>query len=128
MIVEGYGARSLTKGGLRTAAGLGLLGQVYLDQHFAERGRFGRLAHAVVQHPTRLGLGLGQETGIIVRGGEEAEVFGDGVVMVVDGRHLHGSNLGRIGRGEPVAGQDLRVHVLVSGQRLNLQNRQVINE
>jgi cyanophycinase len=128
MIVEGYGARSLTKGGLRTAPGLGLLGQVYLDQHFAERGRFSRLAHAVVQHPTRLGLGLGQETGIIVRGGQEAEVFGDGVVMVVDGQHLHGSNLGRIGRGEPVAGQDLRVHVLVSGQRLHLQNRRVVND
>ncbi|QIL76715.1 cyanophycinase [Hymenobacter sp. HDW8] len=126
MIVEGHGARSLTKGGLRTAPGLGLLGEVYLDQHFAERGRFGRLAHAVVQHPTRLGLGLGQETGIIVRGGQEAEIFGDGVVMVVDGQHLHGSNLGRIGRGEPVAGQDLRVHVLVSGQRLNLHSRQVV--
>jgi cyanophycinase len=50
------------------------------------------------------------------------------VVMVVDGQHLHGSNLGRIGRGEPVAGQDLRVHVLVSGQRLHLQNRRVVND
>ena len=128
MIVEGYGARSLTKGGLRTAAGLGLLEKIYLDQHFAERGRFSRLAHAVVQHPTRLGLGLGQETGIIVRGGQEAEVFGDGVVMVVDGQHLQSSNLGRIGRGEPVAGQNLRVHLLVSGQRLNLLSRQVMGD
>ncbi|MBC6991515.1 cyanophycinase [Hymenobacter sp. BT491] len=127
MIVEGHGARSLTKGGLRTGPGLGLLSELYIDQHFAERGRFSRLAHAVLQHPTRLGLGLGQETGLIIRGGTEAEVFGDGVVIAVDGQHLQGSNLGRIGRGEPVSGQDLRVHLLVSGQRFDLQNRQVLN-
>jgi len=125
MIVEGHGARSLTKGGLRTAHGLGLIREMYIDQHFAERGRFGRLAHAVVQHPTRLGLGLGQETGIVVRHGHEAEVFGDGVVMVVDGSHLRDSNLGRIGRGEPVSGQDLRVHLLVCGQRFDLRSRQI---
>ena len=125
MIVEGHGARSLTKGGLRTGPGLGLLQELYIDQHFAERGRFGRLAHAVLQHPTRLGLGLGQETGVIIRHGHEAEVFGDGVVMVVDGSHLQGSNLGLIGRGEPVSGQDLRVHLLVSGQRFDLRSRRV---
>ncbi|HEX8351147.1 MAG TPA: cyanophycinase [Hymenobacter sp.] len=128
MIVEGHGARSLTKGGLRTAGGLGLISELYIDQHFAERGRFGRLAHAVLQRPTRLGLGLGQETGIIIRGGQEAEVFGDGVVMVVDGKNLQGSNLGQLSRGEPVAGQELRVHLLVSGQRLDLRSRQVLND
>jgi len=128
MIVEGHGARSLTKGGLRTASGLGLITNLYIDQHFAERGRFGRLAHAVLQHPARLGLGLGQETGIIIRNGHEAEVFGDGVVMVVDASHLRDSNLGRIGRGEPVSGQDLRVHLLVSGQHLDLRSRRVRSE
>ncbi|GGF05484.1 cyanophycinase [Hymenobacter cavernae] len=128
MIVEGHGARSLTKGGLRTTSGLGLISDLYIDQHFAERGRFGRLAHAVLQHPARLGLGLGQETGIIIRHGHEAEVFGDGVVMVVDASYLKDSNLGRIGRGEPVSGQDLRVHLLVSGQHLDLRSRQVRNK
>ncbi|OUJ71644.1 cyanophycinase [Hymenobacter crusticola] len=127
MIVEGHGARSLTKGGLRTTNGLGLLPEMYIDQHFAERGRFNRLAHAVLQHPIRLGLGLGQETGVIIRQGHEVEVFGDGVVIVVDGSHLRESNLGRIGRGEPVSGQDLRVHLLVSGQRFDLRSRQVHN-
>ncbi|RTQ53666.1 cyanophycinase [Hymenobacter gummosus] len=126
MIVAGYGARSLTKGGMHTAAGLHLLPQLIIDQHFAERGRFGRLAHAVLQHPAALGLGLGQETGVIIRGGREAEVFGDGVVMVVDGTKLRNDNLGRIGRGEPVAGENLRVHLLVAGQRLDLRTRRVL--
>lgn len=126
MIVAGHGAGALTKGGLRTAPGLGLLPEVYIDQHFAERGRFGRLAHAVLQHPAYLGLGLGQETGLIIRQGKHAEVFGDGVVMLVDGAELHGSNLGRIGRGEPVSGQNLRVHLLVAGQYFDLHTRQVV--
>lgn len=125
MIVAGHGARSLTKGGMHTAPGFGLLPQLVIDQHFAERGRFGRLAHAVLQHPAALGLGLGQETGVIVRGGRTAEVFGDGVVMVVDGRGLRNDNLGRIGRGEPVAGENLRVHLLVAGQALDLRTRRV---
>lgn len=126
MVVDGHGWRALRKGGMQTSAGLGLLPQLLIDQHFVERGRFGRLAHALLAHPMCLGLGLAEETGIIIRGGTEAEVFGDGVVMVVDGRQLHGNNLGRIGRGEPVSGQDLRVHLLVAGQRLQLQSRRVV--
>ena len=67
-----------------------------------------------------------QETGLIIRRGQHAEVFGDGVVMLVDGAELLGSNLGRIGRGEPVSGQNLRVHLLVAGQHFNLPTRQVV--
>ncbi|KAA9331418.1 cyanophycinase [Hymenobacter busanensis] len=128
MIVAGFGARSLTKGGMHTANGLSLIQHLIIDQHFAERGRFGRLAHAVLQHPASIGLGLGQETGVIIRGGHDTEVFGDGVVIVVDGAHLTGDNLGRIGRGEPVAGQNLRVHLLVAGQHYDLRTRRVAVE
>ncbi|GAB3827744.1 cyanophycinase [Hymenobacter jeollabukensis] len=126
MIVAGHGARSLTKGGMHTAPGFGLLPQMIVDQHFAERGRFGRLAHAVLQHPAAIGLGLGQETGVIVEGGRHLRVFGDGVVMVVDGRQVRNDNLGRIGRGEPVAGENLHVHLLVAGRRLDLRTRRVL--
>lgn len=125
MLIDGHGWRALRKGGIQTIAGLELLPQLLIDQHFVERGRFGRLAHAVLAHPMCLGLGLSEETGIIIRAGVEAEIFGDGVVMVVDGREQRGSNLGRIGRGEPVSGQDLRVHLLVAGQRLHLGTRRI---
>ncbi|MBC8084428.1 MAG: cyanophycinase [Hymenobacter sp.] len=126
MLVEGHGWRALRKGGIQTALGLQLLPNLFIDQHFVERGRFGRLMHGLLAHPGCLGLGLSEETGIIVRGGGVAEVFGDGVVLVIDGHHLRGNNLGRTGRGEPVSGQDLRVHLLVAGQHLDLRTRQVI--
>jgi cyanophycinase len=126
MLVEGYGWRALRKGGIQTMAGLGLLPDLFIDQHFVERGRFGRLMHALLAHPTCLGLGLSEETGIIIRSGSVAEVFGDGIMMMMDARHLKSSNLGRVGKGEPVSGQDMRVHMLVSGQQINLQTRQVL--
>lgn len=125
MLVEGYGWRALRKGGIQVLPGLGLLPRLFIDQHFVERARFGRLAHALLAHPASLGIGLAEETGLIIRGGREAEVFGDSAVVVLDAAHMHGSNLGRIGRGEPVSMQDIRMHLLVQGQRLNLQDRQV---
>lgn len=127
MLVQGYGWRALRKGGIQTVRGLGLLPNLFIDQHFVERGRFGRLMHALLTHPLCLGLGLSEETGIIVRGGTVAEVFGDGAVIMIDARHLRGNNIGRAGRGEPVSGQDLRVHLLVAGQQLDLRTRQVTN-
>ncbi|GGG45384.1 cyanophycinase [Hymenobacter glacieicola] len=126
MVVQGYGWRALRKGGTQTSAGLGLIAHLIIDQHFVERGRFGRLAHALLTHPTCLGVGLAEETGVIIRGGRYAEVFGDGVVTVVDGRDLQGSNLSQVRRGEPVSGQNLRVHLLVAGQHLDLASREVV--
>ncbi len=127
MVVDGYGWRALRKGGIQTGPGLNLLPRLLIDQHFAERGRFGRLAHALLSHPMCLGLGLAEETGVVIRGGRTVDVFGDGVAMVLDGHTLHGSNLGRIGQGEPISGQDLRVHLLVAGQQFDLLTRQVDN-
>ncbi|QJX47023.1 cyanophycinase [Hymenobacter taeanensis] len=126
MLVEGYGWRAVRKGGIETKAGLGLLPRLLIDQHFIERGRFGRLAHALTAHSMCLGLGLSEETGVIIRGGQEVEVFGDGVVVMIDGCHTKGSNLGQIGRGEPISVQNLRVNLLVAGQRLNLKTREVL--
>ncbi|UYZ58592.1 cyanophycinase [Hymenobacter latericus] len=126
MIVSGYGYRSLTKGGIEMARGLGLISYVYIDQHFVERGRFNRLSHAVLKHPTTLGIGLAEQTGIIIRHGREMEVFGDGVVTIVDGNEMRHDNLGRVGRGEAVGGQNLRVHLLVAGQRLDLRTRRIL--
>jgi cyanophycinase len=126
MIVAGYGYRSLTKGGIELARGLGLISYVYIDSHFVERGRFNRLSHAVLKHPATVGIGLAEQTGIIIRKGREMEVFGDGVVTVIDGGEVRNDNLGRVGRGEPVGGQNLRVHLLVAGQRLDLRTRRIL--
>jgi cyanophycinase len=120
MLVAGRGWRSLLAGGIEVIPGLAILPNLLIDQHFAERARYPRLLHAVLAHPTLLGLGLSEETGIIFRPGQAPEVFGDEVVMLVDGRHLTASNYGRQATGLPIGGQGFQVSLLVKGDTFSM--------
>ena len=70
---------------LRTASGLGLLQNCIIDTHFVERGRFSRLAHAVTVNPTKLGIGLGEDTALMIQNGSAAVCLGSGMVVIIDG-------------------------------------------
>lgn len=124
MLVQGQGWRGLLGAGIAVVPGLGLLPDVILDQHFAERSRYPRLLHAVLQNPACLGLGLSEETGLLLRPGQPAEVFGDGVVAAVDARHLTHTNAAGLPAQQPVSGHGLRLHLLVAGQHLDLASRE----
>lgn len=117
MIVSGHGWRSYHSGRVRTALGLGLVPGVFLDSHFSERNRVGRLAHAVLLHPQRIGIGLGEETGIRWSpDGTGFVVMGEGVVTVVDGRTATAPGIHAVPPGDPISGRDLRLHLLTAGQ------------
>jgi cyanophycinase len=125
MLVYGHGWRSLLGGRVEAQPGLGLLPDVVLDQHFAERARYPRLMHAVLAQPQLLGLGLSEETGLIIRHGRQAEVFGDEVVFAVDASGITHNNLPELPRNVPISGHGLQVHLLVAGQQLDLLTREV---
>ena len=125
MLVDGHGWRSLLGGRIEVQRGLGLLPGVVLDQHFAERGRYPRLMHAVLAQPTLLGVGLSEETGLLLRPGQPAEVFGDEAVIVIDAAHTTYNNLPGLPDREVISGHGLRLHVLVAGQHLDLATRMV---
>jgi cyanophycinase len=91
--------------------GLGLWPQVIVDQHFLQKGRFNRLALAVLEYPDLVGIGIDEETACIVRG-NQFEVIGNGNVTVVDARKARPEKLVK---GEPVAARNLRIHLLRSG-------------
>jgi cyanophycinase len=93
--------------------GLGLWPDVIIDQHFLQKGRFNRLALAVFDYPELVGIGIDEETAVIVRG-REFEVMGNGNVTVVDARK---SRHERLVKGEPAAIRNLKVHVLRSGMK-----------
>ncbi|MFD2719108.1 cyanophycinase [Hymenobacter monticola] len=125
MLVHGHGWRSLLGGQIEVKPGLGLLPGVLLDQHFAERGRYPRLMHAVLARPALLGIGLSEETGLIVRAGQPAEVFGEEAVVVVDAADATHNNLPTLAADEVISGHNLRLHLLVAGQHLDLATRAV---
>lgn len=125
MLVNGYGWRSLLAGNIAVRPGFGLLSGVLFDQHFAERGRYPRLLHAVLAQPELLGVGLSEETGLIIRPGQPAEVFGDEAVIVIDGSQATHNNLPGLAEDQVISGHGVRLHVLVAGQHLDLASREV---
>lgn len=119
MLVRGPSGSSYRIGDLHMAPGLGLLRDTVIDQHFAERGRIGRLLGAVAHSPRVLGIGIDEDTAVLVRG-DDFEVLGSGAVYVLDGAGVTQSNIAE-GRSEQALSlYDMRVHVLTAGDGFDL--------
>jgi len=121
MLVRGENASSRI-GELAMAPGLGLLSNVIIDQHFAERGRIGRLIAAVAQNPRVLGVGIDEDTAIIVEE-KKFRVIGSGAVYLVDASTVTRSNLAEDSPDSILSVYDLKVHVLSSGDIFDLEGR-----
>jgi cyanophycinase len=122
MLVKGTSSETHRIGDLHMAPGLGLIRDVIIDQHFAERGRFGRLLGAVAHNPRVLGLGIDEDTAAIVEG-DQLEVIGSGAVYVVDGESVTHSNVAEARPERVLSMHDVRVHVLGTGDRFSLRDR-----
>lgn len=122
MLVNGASHESHRIGDLHMAPGLGLVKSAIIDQHFAERGRIGRLLGAVAHNPRMLGVGVDEDTAILVEG-RSFRVLGSGAVYVVDAEDVTQSN---IAEGDPAGAlslHDVRLHVLASGDGFDLSRR-----
>lgn len=122
MMVRGASAETHRIGDLQMAPGLGLVRDTIIDQHFAERGRIGRLLGAVAQSPRVLGVGIDEDTAIVVEG-DDFKVIGSGAVYVVDAEGVSASNIAEAKTERALSIFDIRLHVLASGDGLNLTTR-----
>jgi cyanophycinase len=122
MLVKGANAASFRTGDVRMAPGLGLIPNVIIDQHFAERGRIGRLLGAVAQNPRELGLGIDEDTAIIVAG-QQFRVVGSGSVYVVDASAVTFSDVAEARTDATPSIYDLKLHVLSDGEQFDLGTR-----
>lgn len=122
MLVKGSSAESHRIGDLHMAPGLGLIRDVIIDQHFAERGRFGRLLGAVAHNPRVLGLGIDEDTAVVVEG-DRFGVIGSGAVYVVDGSNVSHSNIAEAEPERTLSMHDVRMHVLSAGDAFDLAHR-----
>jgi cyanophycinase len=123
MLIAGDGGESHTSGdSLRMAPGLGFVPGVIIDQHFAERGRIGRLLGAVAQNPRLLGIGIDEDTAIAFDGHRRFRVLGSGAVYVVDGRNLTYTDVAE-DSGETTSIHNLMVHVLALEDQFDLTDR-----
>ena len=112
MIYQGSSSEALLKGEVKITGGLGLIGGVVIDTHFVQRGRIGRLFQSVVSNPRILGIGLGEDTGLLITHNSRMEAIGSGLVIIVDGREIKDTNLTQIELGQPISISHLVTHVL----------------
>lgn len=120
MIYQGSSSEALLKGEVKITSGLGLIDGVIIDTHFVQRGRIGRLFQAVVGNPKVLGIGLGEDTGLLITNGKQMEAIGSGLVILVDGREIKDTNLTQIELEQPISINHLVTHVMSKNDTFDL--------
>ncbi|MFN8153109.1 MAG: cyanophycinase [Bacteroidia bacterium] len=128
MIYQGSSAGALIKGEVKITTGLAFIKDVIIDSHFDKRGRFGRLAQAVASNPSCIGIGLGEDTGVLIRDNNHLEAIGSGLVIIVDGHAIRHSNIADLAEGSPISIENLIVHVMTKGNAYELQKRKFMVE
>jgi cyanophycinase len=128
MIYEGNATQAHLKGEVKITTGLGFIDDVIVDSHFEKRGRFGRLAQAVASNPQCIGIGLGEDTGMLILDGNKMEAIGSGLVIILDGHEIGHCNIADIPDGNPISIENLKVHFCEKGNGYLLRERKFLME
>lgn len=125
MIYQGSSSEALLKGEVKITGGLGFINNVIIDTHFVQRGRIGRLLYACASNPVNIGIGLGEDTGLLILDGNSMEAIGSGLVILVDGTSMRHTNITDVEIGQPVSIENLTVHVMSFGDRFDLKSKRL---
>ena len=120
MIYQGLNDAGFRKGEISLTTGLQFMHDVAIDTHFIARGRIARMAQIIATNPTCLGIGLEEDTAVLVRNGYDLEVVGSGLVTVLEGTDSTRNNIFEISPDTPFTIRDLRLHFLSAGERYQL--------
>ncbi|MCB0785235.1 MAG: cyanophycinase, partial [Flavobacteriales bacterium] len=123
MIYQGHSSSGLFKGEVKMTTGLGLVPNVIIDSHFVARGRFSRLTQAIAANPDAIGVGLGEDTGVVITGGDHLETIGSGQVIIFDGHELQHTNIAEVSEGEALSIEHMVVHIIARGYHYNVAKR-----
>ena len=121
MIYRGQSNKALIKGEVQITAGLGFIDSVIIDTHFVQRGRIGRLLYAVASNPGMLGIGLGEDAGLLITEGNMMEAIGSGLTILVNGRKMAETNIYDVEMGSPVSIKNMRVSVMSIFDKYDLE-------
>jgi len=128
MIYEGNATRAHLKGEVKITTGLSFIDTVIIDSHFEKRGRFGRLSQAVASNPSCIGIGLGEDTGMLVTEGNKMEAIGSGLVIIIDGHDIRHCNIADIPEGNPISVENIIVHFCEKGNGYMINERKFLME
>jgi len=114
---------SIQKGNIETAKGFGFIKNAIIDQHFLKRKRHNRLITLMCEHPNLLGIAIDESTAIIVKPDDTFEVIGRNQVLVYD--PTESKNI-KTDKSLNLGISNIKMHLLISGDKLNLKTREVI--
>ncbi|GFZ31279.1 cyanophycinase [Clostridium zeae] len=128
MIVTGDDEESPRKCTLKMSPGLGLVKNIIVDQHFSQRGRIGRLLAGVAQNPQALGIGIDEDTAIVIRRDDHLKVIGSGAVYILDGSEITYTNVSEQHQDDLLSIFNVKMHVLAKGHRFDLVSKAPFEE
>ncbi len=127
IIGRGIVREALYRDDIKMESGFGVIKNVLVDTHFVKRGRFGRLAHAVALYPECLGIGLEENTALIISEGNHAECIGTGMVILIDGSTMSSTNARAVDENTAVVVDGLKVTILAEGSTYLLKERKMLS-
>lgn len=125
MVAGGSSTEALYKGAVIMRDGMDFIPELIIDTHFVRRGRFGRLAESVAKFPGLMGIGLAEDTGLIIKNCNEFTVIGSGMVILFDPSHLSHNNEKILEEGTPMSMGNLVVHILSNSDRFKIDQRMI---
>lgn len=126
MVVQGNDNEPAGKCTLKMAPGLGFFSGAIVDQHFDQRGRFGRLLCGVSENPEALGIGIDEDTAVKLYPDMHFEIIGTNAVTIIDGKTIKSSNVSELKPNEILCIVGVTVHVLPQGYGFDLNERKVL--
>lgn len=128
MIYKGIAMFTHLKGHVKITHGLDFIDNVIIDSHFERGGRFARLSQIVGLHEGSIGLGLGEDTGVVISEGNHMEVIGSGWVTIIDGSQMIHSDIRDIKDNHVPSMENVRVHFLKRGNGFLIGERMFLKE
>lgn len=126
MICGGPEEKAYLKGEVQLSIGFGFLPNVIIDTHFDARGRFGRLAQAIATQPGEIGIGLDEDTGVIIEKGTRLKAIGSSSVIIIDGSAIQHNNIADIKTGTPISFSNLKVHIMANADVYDIEEHEFI--
>lgn len=123
-ITGGLIREALYKEDIKLDKGFDFIKNIIVDTHFIKRGRFARLAHAITLNPNCLGIGLGEDTALLISNGTHAECIGSGMIILIDGSKIDSTNIDEVNELTPIVIENLRVSIIAEGSCYLLEKKE----
>ncbi len=125
MINGGAPTEALIRGKALMIDGLGFINNAIIDSHFVDRGRFGRLMVAVAEHPEMIGIGISEDTAVVITEERYLEIIGNGLVVIMDGTQLQYNSV-KEGKGKMLNLENMIFNLFSKGMGYDMKKRKSV--